>query len=172
MSNDHHCSLLAEQSNMRYFMIDRITEFCSGKTAAAIKNVTFTDEILHDHFPDYPVYPGAFVVESMAQLGGFLLEMSFNTPDCIRRALLAQIDRAKFYKNAEPGDQLLIEATISAKMDDAAKVSFRANISGEKMAVAKLTYVMKTIDSEKIHQQRRDLYKLWTKHLDQALQIL
>jgi len=153
-------------------MIDRITGFCIGKTAKAIKNITLTDDILHDHFPDYPIYPGAFVVESMAQLGGFLLEMSFNTPDRIRRALLAQIDRAKFYKSAEPGDQLLIEATIGATMEDAAKVSFRANISAEKMAVAKLTYIMKTIDSEKIHQQRRYFYKLWTKHLDQSLQIL
>ena len=157
---------------MRYFMIDRITGFTIGESASAIKNVTLSEDILHDHFPDYPVLPGAFVVESIAQLGGFLLEMSLNKPDCIRRALLIQIDHAKFYKPAEPGDQLILHVQMAEQMEDAAKISAKVNISGEKMALAKLTFLMKMIDSQKIHAQRRYFYKLWTRHLDQIPEIL
>lgn len=157
---------------MRYFMIDRVTEFKTGISASAIKNVSLTEDVLHDHFPDYPILPGAFVIEAMAQLGGFLLEMSLNSPALIRRALLAQIDKAKFYRPAEPGDQLLLNAQIAEQMDDAAKINIIVTISGEKMATAKLTFIMKAIDSEKIHQQRRDLYRLWTRKLDQVPDIL
>jgi len=117
---------------MRYFMIDRITDFCRGKSASAIKNVTLSEDILHDHFPDYPIFPGAFVIEAMAQLGGFLLEMSLNRPDCIRRAMLMQIDRVKFHKPAEPGDQLLLRADMAEQMDDAAKVSVSVKLKDEK----------------------------------------
>ncbi len=157
---------------MRYFMIDRITDLKIGESASAIKNVTLTEDILHDHFPDYPVLPGAFIIESMAQLGGFLLEMSLNKPGFIRRALLIQVDHAKFYKPAEPGDQLILHVQMAEQMEDAAKISARVNISGEKSALAKLTFLIKEIDSEKIHQQRRYFYKLWTKHLEHIPEIL
>ena len=151
---------------MRYFLLDRVTEFVAGESAAGIKNVTLSNEVLHDHFPDLPVFPGALVVEAMAQLGGFLLEMSRNRTDYIRRALLIQIDQAKFHKPAEPGDQIRLFATIGEQMEDAAKINARAELDGEKMAVARLTFLMKEIDSNKIHQQRRYVYRLWTRLLD------
>ena len=63
---------------MRYYLIDKVTDLVSGERAKGLKCVTLTDDILHDHFPDYPMLPGALIVESAAQLAGFLLEMSFN----------------------------------------------------------------------------------------------
>ena len=57
---------------MRYFLLDKITAFEPGKRACGIKCVTLTDDILHDHFPDQPLLPGALLLESMSQLGGFL----------------------------------------------------------------------------------------------------
>lgn len=153
-------------------MIDRVTGLAIGKSASAIKNVTLSDDIIHDHFPDHPIFPGAFVIEAMAQLGGFLLEMSVNTSECVRRALLMQIDRAKFHKSAIPGDRLDIRTELAQQMDDAAKISCEAVIDGEKAATATLTFVLKMIDSEKIHEQRRYFYRLWTKHLDGVPEIL
>lgn len=157
---------------MRYFMIDRITEFHAGRSAAGIKNVTLSEDILHDHFPDHPVFPGAFIMESMAQLGGFLIEMSLNTPECIRRALLAQIDQAKFHAGARPGDQIILTARLARRMEDAVKIDALAEISGEKAARATLTFFLKKIDSEKIHEQRRYVYALWTEDLEKMPEIL
>ena len=98
--------------------------------------------------------------------------MSFNKPGSIRRALLAQVDRAKFHKAAEPGDQLTIRLAIKQRMEDAARITAQVDAGGEKIARAALTFVMKKLDSEKIHQQRRYFYKIWTKHLENIPEIL
>ncbi len=58
---------------MRWFWIDRYTEFESGQHATAIKNVSLAEEHLHDHFPGYPMMPNPLVVEGMAQTGGLLV---------------------------------------------------------------------------------------------------
>jgi len=152
-------------------MLDRVTEFRKGISASRIKNITLTDDLLHDHFPDYPVFPGAMLIEAMAQLGGFLLEMSVNTEDFIRRAILAQIDKAKFHNLAEPGDQLRLSAELDEQIDDAAKLNITVQCGDSKIANAKLTFVLKPIESEKIHAQRRYCYRLWTKKLIPAVDI-
>ena len=157
---------------MRYFMLDRVTEFTKGISASGIKNITLTEDILHDHFPDYPVFPGAMLIEATAQLGGFLLEMSVNTKDSIRRALLAQVDKAKFHTLAEPGDQLQLTAEMNEQIEDAAKIEVSVECDGAKIASAKLTFVLKPIDSDKIHAQRKYCYQLWTKKLKSDLEII
>src|SRR4029079_7831143 len=65
---------------MRYYLIDKVTELTAGQSARGVKCVTLTDEVVHDHFPDFPMLPGALIVEAAAQLAGFLLEMTFNRP--------------------------------------------------------------------------------------------
>src|SRR5438067_691906 len=98
---------------MRYFLIDKVTELVLGTHARGVKNITLTDEVLHDHFPDHPIMPGALILEAAAQLAGFLLEVSFNQAgEPPRRALLVQIELAKFHDTAGPGDQLDLLVTL------------------------------------------------------------
>lgn len=158
---------------MRYFLIDLITELEAGKYVKGIKNVTLSDEVLHDHFPDFPVMPGALIVEAASQLAGFLLEMTFNQPEKpLRRALLVQIDKAKFYEVAQPGDRLELTVRIDSVIDPAAQVSAQVEVEGKRIVRAQLTFVLKEIDSERIHEQRRYLYKLWTRTWKSPLKIL
>ena len=55
---------------MRWFWIDRYTEFVSGERATAVKNVSLSEEHLHDHFPGHGVMPNSLVLEGMAGAGG------------------------------------------------------------------------------------------------------
>src|SRR5262249_56251763 len=57
---------------MRYFLVDKVTELVPGERIRGVKCVSLSDEVLHDHFPDFPVMPGALIVEAGAQLAGFL----------------------------------------------------------------------------------------------------
>ena len=155
---------------MRYILLDRITEAVPGKLARGLKAVTLTDEVLHDHFPDFPILPGALLVEAVAQLAGFLLEISENKPgEEPRRALLVQIDRAKFYKPAQPGDSVELVAELSQGLDTAAKLTVGADIRGEKAMRGTLTFMLRTIDSPRVHEQRRYLYSLWTRDLPEKV---
>ncbi len=157
---------------MRYFLIDKITDLVIGERARGVKNISLTEEVLHDHFPDYPVMPGALIVEAAAQLGGFLVEMTVNregTPPA--RAILVQIDRAKFYEAAGPGDCLDLTVTLDGRRETAAQVTAEVRVAARRIARADLTFVLKVVDSERVHEQRRRLYRLWTRDIHPPITI-
>jgi 3-hydroxyacyl-[acyl-carrier-protein] dehydratase len=157
---------------VRYFLLDRVTDVVPGESARGVKNVTLTDEVMHDHFPDYPILPGALLVEAMAQLAGFLLEVTHNGEDKpLVRALLVAIAQAKFSRPAEPGDKIELTARCKSSLDAAAQVEIEAHVDGERIARAQLTFMLKAIDSDRVHEQRRYLYRLWTKHLGKEIRL-
>lgn len=157
---------------MRYFLIDKVTELVPGTRARGVKCVSLSDPILHDHFPDYPIMPGALIIEGAAQLAGFLLEATVNREgEPLRRALLMQIKEARFYETAGPGDRMEFDVRIESLLEAAGRVQAEVAIGDKRIARAELTFVMKTIDSERIHEQRRYIYKLWTRDLEPPVTI-
>ena len=155
---------------MRYILLDRITSLSVGESARGIKCVTLTDEVLHDHFPDHPILPGALVIEAAAQLAGFLIEVSTQANKAQpQRAVLVQIDKAKLKRPAQPGDAIELFAEIDQSMDGAAKVNVGADIAGAVAMRGKLTFMLRSVASARVHEQRRYLYRLWTRDLDQEV---
>jgi 3-hydroxyacyl-[acyl-carrier-protein] dehydratase len=151
---------------MRYILLDRVTHAEPGKSARGLKAVTLTDDVLHDHFPDYPILPGALLVEAAAQLAGFLLEITENWDgEPVRRALLVQIDKAKFYKPAQPGDSVELFAEMTQSLEAAAKITVGADVRGERCMRGSLTFMLKAVESDALHAHRRALYALWTRDL-------
>jgi 3-hydroxyacyl-[acyl-carrier-protein] dehydratase len=113
------------------------------------------------------------ILEAASQLAGFLLEATLNRAgEPLRRALLAQVELAKFHDFAGPGDQLDILVRIDALRDGAAQVTAEASVGPKRIARAGLTFIMKQVDSERVHEQRRYIYKLWTRELKTPVPIL
>ncbi len=102
---------------MRWFWIDRFTEFESARRAVAVKNCSLAEEHLHDHFPGTPLMPHSLVIEGIAQTGGLLVgEWS----EWKERVVLAKIAKATFHGYARPGDTLIYESVILEVNSDGA----------------------------------------------------
>jgi len=96
-----------------FLLIDRVLDIDMGKSLVAIKNVTINEMFFNGHFPNRPVMPGVLMLEAMAQAGGVLAYKSTNTsPEDGTLYYFAGIDKARFRRVVEPGDQLRLEVQV------------------------------------------------------------
>lgn len=114
---------------MRWFWIDRFTEFESGTRATAIKNVSLAEEHLHDHFPGAPTMPNSLVIEGLAQAGGLLVA---EHGGWVERVVLAKLSKATFHFHAVPGDTITYRAVLDDVQKDGARVSGTSHV-GERL---------------------------------------
>ena len=105
---------------MRWMWIDAITEYEPDKRLVAVKNVSLSEEHVHDHFaatdehPAMPLMPNSLIVEGMAQTAGVLV----GSVNAFReKVVLAKIVRATIEKDVVPGQSIRYDATIE-RMDD------------------------------------------------------
>lgn len=119
-------------------LVDRIVELKEGKVVG-IKNVTMNEEFFQGHYPGHPIMPGVLIVESMAQVSGFLLMHSqADLEDKI--PLFAGIDKVRIRRPVVPGDTLKIEAEIIRARGRIAKVSANAYVEDELVTEAELMF--------------------------------
>ena len=114
---------------MRWFWIDKFSEFKSGSHARAIKNVTLAEEHLHDHLPGFPVMPASLMLEGMAQTGGILLG---ETSQFSRIVILAKVPKMTFHGWVCPGDTLEYSAKLIEVRDEGGSVEVQAHV-GERL---------------------------------------
>lgn len=108
---------------MRWYWIDRYTEFVRGKRAKAVKNISLAEEHMHDHFENFPVMPHALVVEGVAQTGG-LLVAEYN--ECREQVVLAKLVKAIFHCEAYPGDTLTYAIEVENLNANGASISAKS----------------------------------------------
>ena len=97
-----------------FLLIDRVVDLKPDEYLIALKNVTFNEPFFAGHFPVRPVMPGVLIVEAMAQATG-LLAMESRPNEVGEKALyyLAGIDKARFKRTVEPGDQLTLDVRLT-----------------------------------------------------------
>jgi 3-hydroxyacyl-[acyl-carrier-protein] dehydratase len=122
---------------MRWFWIDRFTEFTSGKSATAVKTLSLSEDHLHDHFPGASCMPNTLVLEGMAQTAGLLAcEHSGFT----KQVILAKVSKAIFHSEAWPGDTLTYRALLQDIKDDGAIASVTSHVNGQLQAEAEIFF--------------------------------
>jgi 3-hydroxyacyl-[acyl-carrier-protein] dehydratase len=116
-SIDIHKVLQILPHRFPFLLIDRVLDYTKGESLTAIKNVTINEPFFPGHFPNRPVMPGVLVVEAMAQACGILTHVSDETQATEKGVFLfVGIDKARFKRQVEPGDQLRFEVRITRKM--------------------------------------------------------
>lgn len=147
---------------MRYFLIDRIDELKKNEYAIGTKCITLADDCFEQHFPGRPVYPGALLIEAMAQLGGALLELSLGDEDeQLPRCVLSSV-KAKFREFARPGDRLSLRADIKSMHDDAGFVHVEGTRDGARICEADIVYIILKIEDAELEASRRSFLKTMT----------
>lgn len=89
-----------------FLLIDRVLDYTPGESLHAIKNVTINEPFFQGHFPVQPVMPGVLILEAMAQATGLLAYKSMKAAAEESLYYFAGIDKARFKRVVEPGDQL------------------------------------------------------------------
>ncbi len=117
-----------------FLLVDRVLSCEPGSSIRALKNVTINEPFFPGHFPRHPVMPGVLIVEALAQAAAIL---SFKTlgslPDDRSVYYFVGIDNARFKKPVTPGDQLILEVTLTRRIREIWKFSARALV-GEQVA--------------------------------------
>lgn len=122
---------------MRWFWIDRFTEFVSGSHVRGVKSVGLDAEVVDHYCPGYPLFPPTLIIEGMAQLGGILISEYF---DFEKRVVLAKVGKAVYHHPARPGDQLLYHVTLEATQENGATVSCTCHVDGRLQAEIDLMF--------------------------------
>jgi len=96
-----------------FLLVDRVLECRKGESIRAVKNVTVNEPFFPGHFPYRPVMPGVMIIEALAQAAGILAFITADVvPDESTRFYFVGIDKARFRKPVEPGDQLILTASL------------------------------------------------------------
>ena len=126
-------------------LVDRVVELEKGQRIKAIKNVTINEDFFNGHFPRRPVMPGVLMIEALAQASALVAFATLGQEaDANTVYYFAGIDNARFKRPVEPGDQLVLEATLERAKSSVFKFKARALV-GEELAVeADLTCTMRS----------------------------
>ena len=123
---------------MRWYWIDRFTEFESGRHASSVKNVSLAEDHIHDHFPNAPVMPNSLIIEGLAQTGGLLVAEHGNWEE---RVVLGKISKAVFHFHAVPGDTLTYHVKVLSISKDGAIVRGTSHVGDRLQSELDLYFV-------------------------------
>ena len=127
-------------------LVDRVLEIEHGKRILALKNVTINEPFFSGHFPARPVMPGVLMLEALAQTAALLSFESMDVePGDDMVVYFVGIDGARFKRPVEPGDELVLEASIERAKSGIYKYKTRASVGSETAVEADLMCTMRKV---------------------------
>jgi len=117
-------------------LADKIIHIELGKRIVGIKNVSANEPYFQGHFPGFPLMPGVYILEAMAQVGGILMIKSLGLEIGKYAVVFAGIDEARFKKPVYPGDQLVLELEAISLKKTLSKMRGKASVDGQMVAEA------------------------------------
>lgn len=131
-----------------FIMIDKVIEVIPGKEAISIKNISGNDIFFIGHFPEKAIFPGAAIIEAMAQTAIILFAIDKEKQGEEKRDEKRPIYyfgsvKARFLHPVVPGDQLKIKVINVKSMPNGAFVSAEASVDDKKVSEAELVFSVK-----------------------------
>jgi len=111
-----------------FLLVDRILDIVPGERITGLKNVTINEPFFQGHFPEIPIMPGVLIVEAMAQAGGVLIAETVDLKALGGLIYFMSIDKVRFRKPVQPGDQLIFDLEILKIRSTAVKMAGQAKV--------------------------------------------
>ncbi len=124
-----------------FLFLDRIETVEYGQSAVGIiEDVARYDYVLRGHFPGYPVFPGALLVEALAEVGAVAaLGLEANRG---KLAVLTGLDNWRFRRPALPGHVIQLEVALTASRSNFGRGHGRATADGDLLAEGDLSFAI------------------------------
>jgi 3-hydroxyacyl-[acyl-carrier-protein] dehydratase len=122
---------------MRFCLLDRICSLQPDAEITAVKNVSLAEEFLADHFPEFPVLPGVFMLEAATQAAVWLVRLSENYAHSI--IVLQEARSVKFTDFVSPGHQLRISVEQLKREGPLVSFKFQGDVEGRMCVNGRLT---------------------------------
>ena len=127
-----------------FLLIDRVLDYTVRENLTAIKNVSFNEPHFIGHFPDQPIMPGVLIIEALAQATGILaFKSEVGKPVVGQIYMLVGVDKVRFKKTVEPGDQLKLYVEVMTVKRGIWKFNCRATVEEHLVTSAEIICTQK-----------------------------
>lgn len=116
---------------MKFRMVDRIIDFKPKQRICGIKVVSFEEYELKSPFADQSRLPETLIMESLFQLGNWLIMLS---SDFSQMGLVVRTKQIQFLDALRPGHSLLIKAIVRSYRIDGVVFDGQALVDGKVIA--------------------------------------
>ena len=124
-------------------LIDEV-ESQNETSAVGYWHLSGDEDFFQGHFPDYPVVPGVYLLESMAQLIGVVMLQKEQYQG--KLALFGGANKVKFRRQVRPRDICKIEIEITKLKGPAGMGEGKITVNGELACQAEMTFM--AVDKE------------------------
>ena len=123
-----------------FLFVDEILEIVPGESARGVWRLTGDEWFFSGHFPGRQTLPGVLMCEAIAQVGA--LAVLSDERFAGRLPLFGGIDKARFRRQVVPGDELVLECSMTKLSARAGRGSGRALVGGELATECDLMFVI------------------------------
>jgi 3-hydroxyacyl-[acyl-carrier-protein] dehydratase len=124
---------------MRFKLLDRIVDLKPGVSITAVKGLALAEDYLADHFPQFPVMPGVFMLEAMSQAAAWLIRSSEDFRHSI--VVLREARNVKYADFVAPGQILTVCAEIVNQTQRETKLKVQGTVDGKLNVSARLVMI-------------------------------
>lgn len=116
---------------MRLRMVDRIVGFTPRRSICGTKTISFEEYELKSVFAGQPCLPESLVMESLFQLGNWLIIL---TSGFSQMGLVIRVNEVQFQRSPGPGQTMSMEVNVRRYRDDGVLFDGRALVDRQVIA--------------------------------------